>query len=224
MSIIKNKKEKTLRSVKDNALIKMIQKKNQAVYPHTKRSAGIIKANEVRSEDFGVGAYKEIVKRYQNKLFAYLYRLVGNKEEAEDILQNVFVKVYKNIKRFNAKRKFSSWIYRIAHNEAVNFLKKRGRRHVVSLEDIEMTKDKLSTASLAESPIDAWISKELRIEMQRALDKLPEKYKEALTLRYFLDKSYEEMSEILEKPVNTVGTLLNRAKKKLMEIMRRKWK
>lgn len=199
MSIAKSKKEKNIKNIEDGILIKMIQKKNQA-------------------------AYKEMVRRYQNKLFAYLYRLVGNKEEAEDILQNVFVKVYKNIKRFDTKRKFSSWIYRIAHNEAVNFLKKRSRRHVVSIEDVETTKDKLHTASLAKSPIDAWISKELKIEMQRALDKLPRKYKEALTLRYFLDKSYEEMSEILGKPVNTVGTLLNRAKKKLLEIIKKEWK
>lgn len=224
MSIIKSKKEKSLKNVEDGVLIKMIQKKNQGVYLHTKKGAGIINTNEVHSEDFGVGAYKEVVKRYQSKLFAYLYRLVGNKEEAEDILQNVFVKVYKNINRFDTKRKFSSWIYRIAHNEAVNFLKKRGRRRVVSFEDIETSKDKLDTASLAKSPIDAWISKELKIEMQRALDKLPAKYKEALTLKYFLDKSYEEMSEILGKPVNTVGTLLNRAKKKLMEIMKKEWK
>jgi len=66
--------------------------------------------------------YDEIVKRYEKKLFSYIYRLVGNKEEAEDILQNVFVKAYKNIKTFDIERKFSSWIYRIAHNEATNLL------------------------------------------------------------------------------------------------------
>ena len=168
--------------------------------------------------------YQELVKRYKSKLFAYLYRLVGNREEAEDILQNVFVKVYKNISHFDTKRKFSSWIYRIAHNEAVNFLKKRGRRHLVSLEDIETTKDKLETASIEKSPVDSWLQKELKKEMQDALDKLPAKYKEVLILRYFLDKSYDEMSEILGKPVNTVGTLLNRAKNKLMQIIKTSWK
>jgi len=199
MSIVKNRKEKDFKNTEDGALIKLVQKKNPA-------------------------AYKEIVRRYQGKLFAYLYRLVGNREEAEDILQNVFVKVYKNIKRFDTQRKFSSWIYRIAHNEAVNFLKRRGKRRQVSLEDIETTKDKLDTASLDKSPIDAWISKELKREMREALNKLPIKYKEVLTLRYFLDKSYEEMGEILGKPVNTVGTLINRAKKKLMEIIKKDWK
>lgn len=224
MSITKSKKERDLKSAEDGALVRLVQKKNPVAYPHTKRSAGIIKAKEAYPEDFGVGAYKEIVARYQKKLLAYLYRLVGNREEAEDILQNVFVKVYKNISRFDTKRKFSSWIYRIAHNEAVNFLKRRGKRRLVSLEDIETTKDKLYTASLDKSPIDAWISKELKKEMRQALDKLPAKYKEVLTLRYFLDKSYEEIGEILEKPVNTVGTLINRAKKKLLEIIKEEWK
>jgi RNA polymerase sigma-70 factor, ECF subfamily len=183
----------------DNELVKMIQRDD----PRT---------------------YRELVKRYRNKMFAYLYRMVGNKDEVEDLLQNVFIKVYRNINRFDTERKFSSWIYRIAHNEAVNYLKKKGRKHFVSLEDIETTKDKLDTASLAKSPIDAWISKELKKEMLEALDKLPPKYKEVLILRYFLDKSYDEMSEILGKPVNTVGTLLNRAKNKLMQIIKVSWK
>lgn len=169
-------------------------------------------------------AYRELVKRYRSKIFAYLYRLARNKEEAEDLLQNVFVKVYNNIEKIDTSRKFSSWIYRIAHNEAVNFLKKRSRRHLISIEDVQTSKDKLEITDNGQSPIDAWISKELKNEMDEALEKLPPKYKEVLILRYYLDKSYEEMSEILGKPINTVGTLLNRAKKKLMEIMKKGWK
>lgn len=168
--------------------------------------------------------YHELVKRYQTKLFSYLYRLIGNKEEAEDLLQNVFVKVYNNIRSYDTKRKFSSWIYRIAHNEAVNFLKKRSRRKLISIEDIQASKDKLEIADTRKNPIDSWISKELRKEMQEALERLPEKYKQVLMLRYYYDKSYEEMSKALGKPVNTVGTLLNRAKKKLMEVIEKRWK
>jgi RNA polymerase sigma-70 factor, ECF subfamily len=168
--------------------------------------------------------YRELVKRYEKKLFAYLYRLVGNREEAEDLLQNVFVKVYRNIESYDTQKKFSSWIYRIAHNEAVNFLKKRSKRHLISIEDVQTSKDKLEITDTGKSPIDAWISKELKKEMDEALEKLPPKYKEVLMLRFYFDKSYEEMSEILGRPINTVGTLLNRAKKKLMEIMKKRWK
>ncbi len=169
-------------------------------------------------------AYRQIIKRYQTKLFSYLYRLVGNREETEDLLQNVFVKVYNNLDRFDRRKKFSSWIYRIAHNEAVNFLKKKGKKKFISLEDITTSKDKLEISTPERSPADSWIKKELKKEVEIAMEKLPAKYKEVLLLRYFLDKSYGEMSEILGKPVNTVGTLLNRAKKKLLQVLGKSWK
>jgi len=169
-------------------------------------------------------AYQELIRRYQSKLFSYLYRLVRNREESEDLLQSVFLKVYKNIKSFNTQKNFSSWIYRIAHNEAVNFLKKKSKKHFISIEDIQNSKDKLEIIDIQKNPIDSWIAKELKKEMNEALEKLPLKYKEALILRYYYDNSYEEMSKILGKPVNTVGTLLNRAKKKLMEVMKERWK
>lgn len=191
----KSKKEAPGRILADNELVKKSRRGNQ-------------------------DAYREIVHRYQGRLFSYLYRLVGNKEEAEDLLQNVFVKVYRNIKRFDTKRKFSSWIYRIAHNEAVNFLKKRGKKKFVSWEDISTAKDKIVTSSGERSPLDVWLRNERKKEVQDALKKIPEKYQEVLALRYFLGKSYEEISKALKKPVNTVGTLLNRAKKKLLQTIK----
>ena len=163
--------------------------------------------------------YDEIVKRYEKKLFSYVYRLVGNKEEAEDILQNVFVKAYKNIKTFDIERKFSSWIYRIAHNEAINFLKKRNKKKFISWEDIVSSKDKMDTKSEERSPIDIWIRKESATEVKEAMEMLPGKYREVLILRYFSEKSYEEIGKIIKSPVNTVGTLINRAKKKLAAVI-----
>lgn len=164
--------------------------------------------------------YDEIVIRYQKKLFSYVYRLVGNKEEAEDILQNVFVKAYRNIASFDVERKFSSWIYRIAHNEAINFLKRRNKRKFISWEDIVASKDKMETKSEERSPIDLWIREESRLEVQMALNRLPEKYQKVLMLRYFSEKSYAQIGKIIKSPVNTVGTLINRAKKKLMAIVK----
>ncbi len=194
-----SKNGKDLGKLSDNEIVKFVVAKNQR-------------------------AYQELMKRYQPKLFSYLCRLIRNKEESEDLLQGVFMKVYRNIKSFDTRRKFSSWIYRITHNEAVNFLKKRSKKHFISIEDIQSTKDKLEITDTRKNPIDSWISKELKEEMREALEKLPPKYKEVLMLRYYYDKSYEEMSEALGKPVNTVGTLLNRAKKKLMVIMGKRWK
>lgn len=166
-----------------------------------------------------VFAYRELEKRYRKKLFTYLFHLLGNREETEDILQNVFIKVYNNLASFDVQRKFSSWIYRIAHNEAVNFLKKKGKKKFISWEDIAASKDKLEMSSGERTPVENWLSKESKKEVQDALNKLPRKYREILVLRYFLDKSYSDISEILKKPVNTVGTLISRAKKKLFEIV-----
>jgi RNA polymerase sigma-70 factor (ECF subfamily) len=164
-------------------------------------------------------AYKELFARYQKKLFTYIYHLVGNKEETEDILQNVFSKTYKSIAHFDTSRKFSSWIYRIAHNEAVNFLKRKSKRYTVSWEDITTSKDKLDSASGEELPEDMLEHKEIVKEVDSAIEKIPLKYQEVLKMRYFKEYSYEEMAKILGKPLNTVGTLINRAKKKLLEVV-----
>lgn len=167
-------------------------------------------------------AYQELFSRYQKKLFTYIYHLVGNREETEDILQNVFSKTYKNIDHFDVSRKFSSWIYRIAHNESVNFLKRKSKRYTVSWEDVSTSKDKLESASNDEKPEDMMEHQEIGKEIDGALEKLPPKYQQVLKMRYFQEYSYEDMGKILKKPVNTVGTLINRAKRKLLAVIKEK--
>lgn len=161
--------------------------------------------------------YGEIIERYQGKLFAYLFRLIGSRDEAQDILQDVFLKAYRNLQSYDTSRKFSSWVYRIAHNEAVNFIKRKSLKRFIPWEDIAATKDKLDMASFEDGADKAWLRKEIGEEVNLALDKMPFKYKQVLVLRYFSDKSYEEISEILGKPMNTVGTLISRAKQKLSQ-------
>jgi RNA polymerase sigma-70 factor, ECF subfamily len=165
-------------------------------------------------------AYKELFSRYQRKLFSYIYHLVRSKDEAEDILQNVFSKTYKNIKNFDTSRKFSSWIYRIAHNESVNFIKRKSKRYTVSWEDVTTSKDKLDTASNDKPQEDEWLQQEITKEITEAIKKLPKRYQQVLMLRYFQEQSYEDIGKMLGKPVNTIGTLINRAKKKLLEVVK----
>jgi len=160
--------------------------------------------------------FDDLFARYRDKLFFYLRHLVGNKEEAEDLLQNVFVKAYEKFSTFDARRAFSSWIYRIAHNEAVNHLKRKNRKTFLSWEDIVSSKDQLESSSKERSPHDEWIRKEVRREVKVAMERLPEKYREVLVLRFYLDHSYDEIAAIIEKPMNTVGTLLSRAKSRLL--------
>lgn len=161
--------------------------------------------------------YSKVIERYQTKLFVYLFRLIGNREEAEDILQDVFLKAYRNLNSFDVERKFSSWIYRIAHNEAVNHIKRKSLKRFISWDSITSSKDKLESSSTEEGADKAWIRKETSREIDEAIKKLPFKYRQVLVLRYYSDNSYEEISDIIGRPVNTVGTLINRAKKKLAE-------
>ncbi|MDP3957528.1 MAG: RNA polymerase sigma factor [bacterium] len=163
------------------------------------------------------GYYEEIVMRYRKKLLAYLRRLIGMSDEAEDLLQNVFVKVFEHLADFDTKRKFSPWIYRIAHNEAVNYLKKKSYRQLIAWEDIVNAKEVAGVRDAGDTPDEARMRDEARIEIRKALNRLPKKYREILQLRYYLDKSYVEMSKILRKPENTVASMLSRAKRQLFK-------
>jgi RNA polymerase sigma-70 factor (ECF subfamily) len=151
--------------------------------------------------------YVEIIKRYQEKLSHYLRKFMSNSDEIEDVLQVVFIKAYRNLNGFDPKRKFSSWIYRIAHNEAINHLRKY-KNIKVCLDDVEY-KILDENINIGED-IDRSI---LRGEIESIISILDMKYKEPLFLFYFEDKSYEEISDILRMPKSTVGTLISRGKK-----------
>lgn len=166
-------------------------------------------------------AFRELVSRYREKLSLYLRHLTLGKDEAEDLTQEVFMKAYRALGGFDGRRRFSPWIYRIAHNEAINYLKRKSRRRVVSWEDIADSKEEFDAVQLSETPEEIWASEEDRERVKRALAELAEPYREVLVLRYYLEKSYAEMSEILGKPENTVASMLSRAKKKLGEVLKR---
>lgn len=170
----------------------------------------VFQVQQGNTELFGI-----VIERYHGKLFAYLYRLIGNQEEAQDLLQDVFIKAFRNMNSYDVERKFSSWIYRIAHNEAINHLKRKSLRRFISWEDVVSTRDKLMTSETEEGADKTWLRKEIINEVDQVINKLPFKYRQVLLLRYYSEKSYEEISEILQKPINTVGTLINRAKKKM---------
>lgn len=151
--------------------------------------------------------YSHIIKRYESKLSRYLGKFISDPDELEDVLQEVFIKAYRNLYGFDVKRKFSSWIYRIAHNEAINCLKKNSRAKV-SLDDIEykIMDEKMDLGSKIDKRI-------LKKNIAESLENIGFRYREVLTLFFFEDKSYEEISDILRIPVNTVGTLILRGKK-----------
>jgi len=161
--------------------------------------------------------YELIVVRYQQKLARYIKRLTNRPEEVDDLLQEVFIKVYKNLRQFNFKLSFSSWIYRIAHNESINLIKSGWIQKITSLEPLFF----IGKEDQIEQEIDR---KQLRREMETCLNKLEAKYKEVLLLHYYEDKSYEEISDILRLPVKTVGVLIYRGKLKLKTLCQNKIK
>jgi len=155
-----------------------------------------------------------LVERYREKLLRYIRRISAvYLEGAEDILQEIFIKAYTNLRGFDAKLKFSSWIYRIAHNTVISHYRKvKARPQSVSLEDAnELALERLTAEINIEKDVDTKI---LREQIEIAFGHIDVKYKEVLYLRFFEEKSYEEISDILKKPKGTVATLLNRAKKK----------
>ena len=155
-----------------------------------------------------------LVRRYENKLFRYVRRMgVSSKEDIEDILQNSFIKIYKNLYSFDKSLSFSSWAYRIAHNESVNFFRTKSRRP--STVDIEEMDDFLASLK-SDDDILKNVNNSLNGELLlKSLNSFDEKYRTVLILRDLEDREYAEISDILKIPVSSVGVLLHRAKEKL---------
>lgn len=161
----------------------------------------------VRKNDKEVYAY--IIKRYQDRLLRYAGYLVEDEHRAADIVQESFIKAYKNLNGFDTKKKFSSWIYRIVHNEAMNSISKQ-KKNVPLHEDTNFD----SGINLEED----LIRKELKASTNNCLQKMQKIYSEPLALYFLEGKSYEEISDILRIPVGTVGTRINRAKVLMQKI------
>ena len=164
----------------------------------------------VRSED--KQKYALLVRRYQDKLVRYVTMLVGNEDWAYDAVQNTFIKAYQNLHGFNTKKKFSSWIYRIAHNEAINIAKKHKKE--VFLDD-KVWERQFQDKDNLEAEL---IIKENKTQVNQCLSDLPFKYREPLILYFIDERSYEEISDILRLPMGTVATRINRGKKYLAKI------
>ena len=155
--------------------------------------------------------YEQIVERYEAPLLRYLLRISNiSREEAEDLLQEVFIKAYQNLRDFDQDLKFSSWIYRIAHNEAISAWRKRSSRgEQVDLEKAEAAQLLRSTLDIPAQADDQFLAQ----SVQTILADLPTKYREVLILRFLENKDYSEISDIIRRPMGSVATLISRAKK-----------
>jgi RNA polymerase sigma-70 factor (ECF subfamily) len=164
--------------------------------------------------------FGEIIERYEAKLLRYARKFLLQKQDAEDKVQEVFIKAYVNIQSFNVSRKFSSWIYRIAHNEFINAIKKRGSESVLFFDPDTIFPHPLSKEE-ADKPAN---QKEIKDLLDKTLDQIDPKYREPLVLYYFEDLDYKTISEILEIPISTVGVRLKRGKESMRKLIEKEEK
>ena len=157
-------------------------------------------------ELFGV-----LIERYEVKIKRYARKFLSDKEDINDVVQEIFIKVYKNIESFDIKRKFSSWLYRIAHNELINALKKKKRKTLPLLNLDVFLPYYYKNEDLGEK-ID---KKRMQEIIDKCLGDLEFKYQEPIVLYYFEELSYKEISDVMEIPVSTVGIRIKRAKEKI---------
>lgn len=156
--------------------------------------------------------YTHLVHRYENKLSGYINRYIKNEDILEDVLQTTFIKAFENLNGFDIKKSFSSWIYRIAHNEALNKLKRENR----SISGLDPEIFEILTEGNS-NPEKEYAANELKKRVGECFLDLPIKYRDVLTLYYLEDKKYDEISDILRLPSGTVATRINRGKKLLKE-------
>ena len=162
-------------------------------------------------------AYAIIIDRYQEKLARYVRRLGCTQyDDVQDIVQTVFIKTYYNLNEYDAKFPLSSWIYRITHNETISFFRKN-KKKPVSFDDID--ESAIEAFSDTEDQAEIFDTNASADRIREAMRTLDMKYREVLVLRYIEGKTYEEISDILQKPVGTISVLINRAKKQIRKII-----
>ncbi len=160
-----------------------------------------------------VEAFGFLIEKYQDKIKKYIRRMAQGPDEPNDITQNVFLKAFENIKSFDTKQRFSPWVYRIAHNETVNYLKKK---KPLPLFDFDVF---LPHYNIGKEDIENEAEKKLfPFKVEEFLNELNFKQREVLLLYYFQELSYQEIAEVLKIPIATVGVRIKRAKEAIKEI------
>ena len=170
-------------------------------------------------------AYRELLDRYQRPVFSLIYRMVRDRERAEDLAQETFVKVFNHIGSFNPKYKFSSWIFKIASNLTIDAIRKKdldtvsldGSRNASTADEIDATR--ITVESRDENPEEFVEAKELGEEIERAIAQLRPEYRTAILLRHVEGRPYEEIAEIMAVPLGTVKTYIHRARGELKETL-----
>jgi RNA polymerase sigma-70 factor, ECF subfamily len=162
--------------------------------------------------------FEELVRRYQRPITNYVYRMLGNYDASLDVTQEIFIKVYNSMARYSSEYKFSTWLYKISHNAAIDYL----RRHSVHEQSLEVENEdgvyQVQFESKRLSPEQERERSEWREEIDTVVKRLPTGYRELIVLRHTHDLSYDEIAEITNLPLGTVKNRLFRAREMMREI------
>src|ERR687885_891099 len=162
--------------------------------------------------------FEELVRRYQRPIVSYVYRMTGDYESALDLTQDVFIKVYGSLARYRSEYKFSTWIYRIAHNTAIDHLRRQTtREQELSARTPEGETYERPVASDAPTPEQLSERAERRAEIEDVIQQLPPSYRELIVLRHAHDLSYDEIAEVTGLPLGTVKNRLFRAREAMRQ-------
>ena len=176
-----------------------------------------------RAREGSEKAYRELIGRYERPVFSLIYRLVRDREKAEDLAQDTFIKVLNAIDRYDPSFKFSSWIFKIAHNTALDHLRKKvpetlsldGSPHATTAAEVEAST--LTAISSEQTPEDYTSSRELGVHIEEALAQIRPEYRTAIVLWHIEGRPYEEIAEIMGAPLGTVKTYIHRARNELRQ-------
>jgi RNA polymerase sigma-70 factor (ECF subfamily) len=179
----------------------------------------------LRACDGQEAAYRELIRRYERPVFSLIYRMVRDRETAEDLAQETFIKVLNAIASYRPEFKFSSWVFKIANNTAIDHLRRReldtlsleGSPHASTPDAIEATTLQVSDGS--ETPLDEVEARELGAEIEVAINQLRPEYRSCILLRHVEGRPYEEIAEMLDLPLGTVKTYIHRARHELREAL-----
>lgn len=159
-------------------------------------------------------AFKKLVREYQKPLYYHIRNIVLNHDDADDVLQNTFIKVFSNIQNFKGESKLYSWIYRIATNESLTFIEQRAKKQGISTEEVQ-TKiiNRLESDVYFEGDV-------IQLKLQKAIATLPEKQQLVFKMKYFEEMKYENMSEILDTSVGALKANYHHAVKKIEDYLK----
>ncbi len=177
------------------------------------------------AQDGREAAFRELVRRYERPVFSLIFRMVRDRETAEDLAQESFIKILNHIDRYRPEFKLSSWLFKIANNVAIDYLRRRhvdtisldGSPHAASQAEIEATS--FDVAARQETALEELEAKELGSAIERAIGQLRPEYRSCILLRHVEGRSYEEIAAPLDLPLGTVKTYIHRARHQLREAL-----